>query len=58
MGYAWERFKIYFKLCSLFVSIILNFNAIIEAYIVQKHYTVLLKNNTIFDLILEIFFGN
>ena len=41
-----------------FVSVILNFNAFYDAYTVQRHYTVLLKSNRIFCLLLRIIFGN
>ena len=43
---------------SWFVSIILNFNALCNAYTVHRHYTVLLKRKKIFCLILEIIFRN
>ena len=44
---------------SRFVSIILTFDALCDAYTVQiQIYTVLLKSNAIFFLILGIIFGN
>ena len=43
---------------SWFVSVILNFNALCDAYTVLRNYAELLGNNRIFCLILGIIFGN
>ena len=43
---------------SQFVSIILNFYALCDAYAAQRHYTVLFKNNKIFCLTFGITFRN
>ena len=59
MGYTWKRLDLVILICvSWFVSIIQNFNALCDAYLVERQsYTVLLKNNRIFCLILGIAFG-
>ena len=56
IGNGW----IYLLNCvSWFVSVILNFNALCDEYTVQRQsYTVLLKSNGIFYLMLGITFGN
>ena len=41
-----------------FTSNILNFNPLCNAYTFQRYYTVLLKNERIFGLILGRIFGN
>ena len=43
---------------SRFVSVMLNFNALCNAYTVQRHYTELLRSNRIFCLLLGIIFWN
>ena len=62
-----KRFLIYYGLCfkqhilncvSWFLSVILNFKAFYDAHTVERHYTVLLKSNRIFCLVLRIIFGN
>ena len=65
-----HKFLIYYELCcgngwkcilncvSWLVSVILNFNALGNANIVQRHYTELLRSNWIFCLILRITFWN
>ena len=60
MSYAWKRLrKCIFTCVSWFVSIILNFNALCDAYTVQRqNYIMLLKSNIIFRLILGITFEN
>ena len=57
------RFLIYYGLCLktavnvFFIDFIVNFNAVCDAYTVQRHYTVLLKTNRI-CLTSGIFSGN
>ena len=46
------------KSVSWLVSIILNFNDLCYEYTVQRHYTVLLRSNRIFYIILGLTFGN
>ena len=59
MGYTWKCLDMYFILCFMVLSIILNFNALCDVYILQKQsYIVLLKNNRLFCVKLGITFGN
>ena len=52
MGYAWKSPEMYF------ISFILNFNILCGAHTVQKHFTVSLKSNKIFCLLLGLIFEN
>ena len=50
--------KCIFKCISWFASIIVNFNALCDAYTVYRYYTVLFKNNRKFCFLLGIIFEN
>ena len=59
MGYTWKQMDMYFKLCSWFISVILNFDGFCDAYSDQiQSYKMLLKSNRIFCLILVITLEN
>ena len=48
IGYTWKWLDMYFKLCFMVCFHRINFNAVCDAYVVQRQsYTVLLKSNRI-----------